>query len=74
MWITFRTLCIVCRFDFFTILLLSGEPGMFIGMIQQNDPTRHFHGYVDTEASKSKVIHNVFTKYDKAFVSGRLKK
>lgn len=49
-----------------------GEPGMLIGIIKQLDPTRHFHGYVDPEASKSKIMYNVFSKGDKAFVSGDL--
>lgn len=55
--------CIRCK---------SGEPGMLIGIISEKDPARQFHGYVDPEASKSKIIHNVFSKNDKAFVSGDL--
>lgn len=43
---------------------------MLIGIINERDPTRHFHGYVNPEATKSKIIHNVFSKNDKAFVSG----
>lgn len=48
------------------------EPGMLVGLIKQNDPTRQFHGYVDSESSKKKVIENVFKSGDKAFVSGDL--
>ncbi|XP_039279544.1 long-chain fatty acid transport protein 4 isoform X1 [Nilaparvata lugens] len=47
------------------------EPGMLVGLIKQNDPTRQFHGYVDSESSKKKTIENVFKKGDRAFVSGK---
>ncbi|KAK3917028.1 Long-chain fatty acid transport protein 4 [Frankliniella fusca] len=46
------------------------EPGMFIGLISNRDPTREFHGYVDKEASKKKVIEDVFVKGDKYFLTG----
>lgn len=46
------------------------EPGMFIGMISNRDPTREFHGYLDKEASKKKVIEDVFVKGDKYFLTG----
>lgn len=43
---------------------------MFIGKILPNNPSRAFLGYVDEEASKKKVVHNVFTIGDSAFISG----
>ncbi len=44
---------------------------MFIGLISNRDPTREFHGYVDKEASKKKVIEDVFIKGDKYFLTGK---
>lgn len=43
---------------------------MFIGKILPNNPSRAFLGYVDEEASKKKVVYNVFTIGDSAFISG----
>lgn len=48
-----------------------GEPGVFIGKIIPNDPSRAFLGYVDKSASKKKIVYDVFTKGDSAFISGR---
>ncbi|KAK9510027.1 hypothetical protein O3M35_004900 [Rhynocoris fuscipes] len=56
-------LCIRCE---------PNEPGMFVGLIKNNDPSRQFHGYVNQAESKKKIIHNVFNKGDSAFVSGDL--
>ncbi|BES89461.1 AMP-Hypothetical protein enzyme [Nesidiocoris tenuis] len=56
-------LCIRCDID---------EPGMFVGLIKNNDPSRQFHGYVNKDDSKKKVISDVFKKGDLAFVSGDL--
>lgn len=56
-----KGLCQVCK---------PNEPGAFIGKISPNNPTRAFLGYVDKKASEKKVIHNVFTKGDSAFLSG----
>ncbi|XP_018355249.1 PREDICTED: long-chain fatty acid transport protein 4 isoform X1 [Trachymyrmex septentrionalis] len=56
-----KGLCQVCE---------PNEPGAFIGKISPNNPTRAFLGYVDKKASEKKVIHNVFTKGDSAFLSG----
>lgn len=47
-----------------------GEPGVFIGKIIPNDPSRAFLGYVDKSASKKKIVYDVFTKGDSAFISG----
>lgn len=54
-------LCQVCGPD---------EPGVFIGKIIVNDPSREFLGYVDKSASEKKVVRDVFTKGDAAFLSG----
>lgn len=56
-----RGLCIVCK---------PNEPGVFIGKIIPNNPTRAFLGYVDQEASKKKIVYDVFTRGDSAFLSG----
>lgn len=46
------------------------EPGVFIGKILPNNPSRAFLGYVDKKASSKKVVHDVFVKGDSAFLSG----
>lgn len=46
------------------------EPGVFIGKILPNNPTRAFLGYVDEKASEKKVVRDIFTKGDSAFISG----
>ncbi|XP_034934353.1 long-chain fatty acid transport protein 4-like [Chelonus insularis] len=56
--------------DGFCIRAEINEPGMFIGLIKQGNASREFNGYLDKEASKRKVLENVFTKGDKAFISG----
>lgn len=43
---------------------------MFIGKIIPNNPARAFLGYVDKEASDKKIVRNVFTHGDSAFISG----
>ncbi|XP_017886848.1 long-chain fatty acid transport protein 4-like [Ceratina calcarata] len=48
----------------------TNEPGMFIGLIKEGSASREFNGYLDEEASKRKIIENVFAKGDKAFVTG----
>lgn len=49
---------------------LTDEPGVFIGKIVQNNPARAFLGYVDQSASEKKIVRDVFTKGDSAFLSG----
>ncbi|CAH1133152.1 unnamed protein product [Ceutorhynchus assimilis] len=56
-----RGLCRTCE---------PNEPGVFIGKIVPNNPSRAFLGYVDTEASKKKIVRNVFSQGDSAFISG----
>lgn len=49
------------------------EPGMVIGLIRTQGLQR-FDGYTDKMASSKKILHDVFTKNDKYFVSGDLAK
>lgn len=49
----------------------SGEQGMIIGFIDDNNPLKRFHGYLNESATKAKVIYNVFGKGEKAFASGK---
>lgn len=46
---------------------------MLIGLIKQGNAVREFNGYLDKEASRKKVVENVFCKGDKAFLSGKIK-
>ncbi|XP_047987565.1 long-chain fatty acid transport protein 4-like [Leguminivora glycinivorella] len=46
------------------------EPGVFIGKISPNNPARAFLGYVDKSASDKKIVRDVFSKGDTAFISG----
>ena len=47
-----------------------GEPGEFIGKIVRGDPVKDFQGYRDPEATKKKILHNVFKPGDLYFRSG----
>jgi len=49
-----------------------GETGEFVGKIIEGDPTRSFDGYANTEATKKKIVRDVFWKGDMAFSSGDL--
>ncbi|CAH2238077.1 long-chain fatty acid transport protein 1-like [Pararge aegeria] len=51
-------------------LAQANEPGVFIGKISPNNPTREYLGYVDKNASEKKIVRNVFTQGDSAFISG----
>ncbi|XP_045458927.1 long-chain fatty acid transport protein 4-like [Melitaea cinxia] len=48
----------------------AGEPGVFVGKISPNNPTREYLGYVDKAASDKKVVRDVFSPGDSAFISG----
>lgn len=48
------------------------ETGEFVGKIIDSDPTRCFDGYASKDATKKKIITNVFHKGDRAFSSGDL--
>jgi hypothetical protein len=52
--------------------LVSGEPGVFIGKINPNIPSRAFLGYVNQNESEKKIVHDVFSKGDSAFISGNV--
>jgi solute carrier family 27 fatty acid transporter 1/4 len=56
--------------DGFCIRCEPGEPGEFIGKIVRGDPVKDFQGYRDPEATKKKVLQNVFNKGDIYFRSG----
>lgn len=51
-------------------IIFPDEPGVFIGKIIRNDPSREFLGYVDKKASEKKIVRNVFKMGDAAFLSG----
>ncbi|XP_049643655.1 long-chain fatty acid transport protein 1 [Suncus etruscus] len=54
-------LCIPCK---------TGEPGLLVGQINQQDPLRRFDGYMSESATSKKVAHSVFRKGDSAYLSG----
>ncbi|ETN57977.1 AMP dependent ligase [Anopheles darlingi] len=56
-------LCQLCKPD---------EPGLFIGKIIPNNPSRAFLGYVDKGATEKKIVRDIFRKGDAAFLSGDL--
>nr|XP_018911741.1 PREDICTED: long-chain fatty acid transport protein 4-like isoform X2 [Bemisia tabaci] len=47
-----------------------GEPGVFIGKIIPNNPARAFLGYINEKESEKKIVRDVFSKGDSAFLSG----
>lgn len=56
-----KGLCMPCE---------PNEPGVFIGKIIPNNPSRAFLGYVDKAASQKKIVSDVFQHGDSAFLSG----
>jgi len=54
-------LCVRCK---------VGEPGEFVGIIQQHHPVREFTGYSDRDATEKKILRNVWSKGDLCFRSG----
>ena len=42
-----------------------GEPGEFVGVIEQNHPVREFAGYLDQESTNKKVLKDVWKKGDR---------
>lgn len=50
----------------------AGESGEFVGAIKKHDITRQFDGYLNRDATNSKIIRNVFKAGDQAFLSGDL--
>ncbi|CAB0005671.1 unnamed protein product [Nesidiocoris tenuis] len=54
-------LCVLCKPD---------EPGVFIGKIIPSNPARAYLGYVNEKESEKKIVTDVFSKGDSAFISG----
>ena len=54
-------LCIRCE---------PGQPGEFVGKIVKNHPVRDFDGYADQNATKKKIVKDVWQKGDVCFRSG----
>ena len=54
-------LCIRCQ---------PGESGMFIAKIRVNNPFSDLPGYIDAEATRKKIVGDVFYKGDSHFLSG----
>ncbi|XP_064292349.1 long-chain fatty acid transport protein 4-like isoform X2 [Plodia interpunctella] len=52
------------------MLAKPNEPGVFIGKINPNLPSRAYLGYVDKSASEKKIVRDVFSYGDSAFISG----
>lgn len=59
-------------FDDVDIVVVAGEAGEIVGKIKPGDPLREFDGYTTSDATKKKIIENVFSKGDKYFLSGKL--
>eukprot|EP01120_Amphizonella_sp_Union-15-10_P015548 TRINITY_DN8029_c0_g1_i1.p1 TRINITY_DN8029_c0_g1~~TRINITY_DN8029_c0_g1_i1.p1 ORF type:complete len:629 (+),score=104.24 TRINITY_DN8029_c0_g1_i1:60-1946(+) len=58
----------------FCIECAPDEVGELIGMIDPTNPLLQFRGYTDPEATKKKILTNVFTKGDAYFRTGDLLK
>jgi len=54
------------------VCIFTGEPGVLVGKIEPQNPTRSFSGYADRKESKKKVIYDVFAHGDQGFNSGKL--
>jgi solute carrier family 27 fatty acid transporter 1/4 len=57
-------------FSIYIFYYFTGEPGVFIGKINPNNPARAFLGYVNEKESEKKIVRDVFKKGDAAFLSG----
>lgn len=62
--------CLIFSSEVKTKYLVTGEPGVFIGKIIPSNPARAFLGYVNEKESEKKIVRDVFTKGDSAFLSG----
>lgn len=51
-------------------LLISGEPGIFVGKINPKKAVNDFSGYADKKESEKKILYDVFKKGDRVFNSG----
>lgn len=56
--------------DAFSVVVSSGEPGIFVGKINPAKAISSFAGYVDKKASEKKILRDVFEKGDCVFNSG----
>nr|AKN21615.1 slc27a-1 [Schmidtea mediterranea] len=56
-------LCIQCK---------PNEVGELVGKIHDKDPMRQFDGYISDAANQRKIVHDVFYKGDRAFLTGDL--
>ena len=56
-----KGLCMECK---------PGQPGVFVGKIDQKKAFNKFVGYADKKASEKKVLYNVFKQGDMFFNSG----
>lgn len=56
--------------DGLCIRCLPGETGMFIARIRVNNPFSDLPGYIDAEATRKKIVRDVFSKGDSHFLSG----
>ena len=55
--------CIAAAYD---------EPGLVVCLVNNKHPISRFDGYSDSEASKKKILNDVFRKGDSYFNSGDL--
>lgn len=53
-------------------MFLLGEVGEMAGKIVTGRPAREFDGYVQKSATDRKIIHDVFRKGDRAFLTGKI--
>uniref|UniRef100_H2ZWV5 Long-chain-fatty-acid--CoA ligase n=1 Tax=Latimeria chalumnae TaxID=7897 RepID=H2ZWV5_LATCH len=80
---SFRSLVAVQRVNRFLLLgpsrteywgltspCISGEPGLMVGRINQQDPLHRFDGYVNEAATNKKIAFDVFKKGDSVYLSG----
>jgi hypothetical protein len=73
-WVGIGLLEFYLQFHHINIFIcIPGEPGMLVGLISSSNAIRDFHGYIDKEASSRKILHNVFKRGDRAFVTGEYK-
>jgi len=43
---------------------------MCVGVIKSSYSIKNFHGYTDATATANKILHNVFKKGDRVFLTG----
>jgi solute carrier family 27 fatty acid transporter 1/4 len=55
------------------IICIPSEPGILVGLISSSNVIQEFHGYIDKEALSRKILHNVFKRGERAFITGEYK-